>query len=74
MNEDQGLIAQIIELLKQGKTPEELLQMGVPQELLQQAMAMLQQEAQAGAGPQPMPMDQVPQPAGLADMYAKGGM
>jgi len=75
MNEDQALIAQIVELLKQGKTPEELLEMGVPEDLLQQAMAMIQQEAQAGAGPQPMGMEQAQQqPAGLADMYAQGGM
>lgn len=40
-----ALIAQIKELLKQGVTPEELLQKGVPEELIIQAMEELKAEA-----------------------------
>jgi hypothetical protein len=71
----QQLLMQVVELLKGGMNPDELLKMGVPQELLDQAMSMVQQEMQSGAGTQPM-QQQTPQqqPAGLADMYAQGGM
>ena len=37
---------EVVELLKQGVRPEELLKYGVPQELIQAAMQMLQQEMQ----------------------------
>lgn len=46
-----ALIAQIKELLKQGVTPEELLQKGVPEELIIQAMEEL--KAEAGQQQQP---------------------
>jgi len=70
----EDLLAQVVKLLQQGMSPEELLKMGVPQEILEQAIAMVQQ-SQSGAGAQPT-AQQSPQqrPAGLADMYARGGM
>lgn len=37
---------EVVELLKQGVRPEELLKYGIPQELIQAAMQMLQQEMQ----------------------------
>jgi hypothetical protein len=71
----QQLLMQVVELLKGGMSPDELLKMGVPQELLDQAMSMVQQEMQSGAGPQSIGQQAPqPQPAGLADMYAQGGM
>ena len=40
-------VEQIIQLLMEGRTPEELIQAGVPQELVEQAMMIIQQEMQA---------------------------
>lgn len=59
----------LVMMLKQGITPEELAQNGVPVELIDQAMMMLQQEVQAGAG-QGQPVEQS---GGLADMYMAQG-
>ena len=39
----QGSIEQVIELLMKGATPEELLQMGVPEEMIKQAIELVQQ-------------------------------
>jgi len=39
----QGTIEQVIELLMKGATPEELLQMGVPEEMIRQAIELVQQ-------------------------------
>ena len=39
----QGSIEQVIELLMKGATPEELLQMGVPEEMIRQAIELVQQ-------------------------------
>jgi len=47
--QEQGMqeaVEQVIAMLQQGKSPEELVQMGVPEELIQMAMQMLQQEQQ----------------------------
>ena len=58
MNEQHGLassqqqgIEQVIDLLMKGATPEELLQMGVPEEMLMQAIEYLKQQ-QAQQQPQ----------------------
>lgn len=60
-------VEELVALLKQGITPEELLQQGVPPEMIEQAIAVLQQEVQNGQ-PQGQPMQ-----GGLADMYAAEG-
>lgn len=62
-------VEELVMMLKQGITPEELAQNGIPAELIDQAMMMLQQEVQAGAG-QGQPADQQ---GGLADMYMAQG-
>jgi hypothetical protein len=43
---DPAMIQQIIALIKQGITPEELIAQGVPQELIAIAMEQIQIEAQ----------------------------
>ena len=54
-------ISQIVELLMQGVTPEELLRQGVPQELVMQAVEMMKaQQAQQ------QQMAPAPQDPGLA--------
>ena len=54
-------ISQIVELLMQGVTPEELLRQGVPQELVMQAVEIMKaQQAQQ------QQMAPVPQDPGLA--------
>lgn len=60
-------VEELVALLKQGITPQELIQQGVPTEMIEQAMAVLQQEVQNGQ-PQGQPMQ-----GGLADMYAAEG-
>ena len=43
----QGItIEDVIKALMQGATPEQLLQSGVPQEMIQQAIQILQQQSQ----------------------------
>jgi len=61
-------VEELVMLLKQGITPEELAQNGVPAELIDQAMMVLQQEVQAGQQQQ-----QQPAAGGLADMYMAEG-
>jgi len=46
------MVMKVMELLKQGVTPEQLMQKGVPQEIIQMAMAKLQGGAQPGMEPQ----------------------
>jgi len=61
MEKQQGLastgqqdIEQVVQLLMQGATPEELLQMGVPEEVIMQAIEMLKQaQAQQQSQQQP---------------------
>ena len=60
-------VEELVALLKQGITPQELAQQGVPAEMIEQAIALLQQEVQNGQ-PQGQPMQ-----GGLADMYAAEG-
>lgn len=40
----EEVLQEVIRMLEQGSTPEQLLEMGVPQELLQQALMLMQQE------------------------------
>ena len=60
-------ISQIVELLMQGVTPDELIKQGVPQELVMKAIEMLkaQQAQQKQMAPQP-------QDPGLAQQMVQG--
>ena len=40
----EEVLEEVIRMLEQGTTPEQLLEMGVPQELLDQALMMMQQK------------------------------
>jgi hypothetical protein len=70
----QELVEQVVQMLQQGTSPEELLQMGVPEEIIQYALQMLEQSAnesgsnmdQTGAGMQQQMQQQ--EPAGLSQM------
>lgn len=62
-------VEEIAQLLKQGITPEELIQNGVPQELVEQAAMLIQQEMQAGKAQQPSAQGK----GGLAEMYVAQG-
>ena len=69
----QELLRQVMQMLQQGATPEELLQMGVPKEIIDYAIQMLQQQggqqAPAGAAEQQvMAAEQQPQGGGLSRM------
>ena len=55
-------INQVVAMLRQGTSPEELVMMGVPEEVVQEAMRLLSQQATA-----------VPQ-EGLAGMVVPGGL
>ena len=72
----QELLQQVMQMLQQGTTPEELLQMGVPKEIIDYAIQMLQQQggvqqAPAGAAEQQaMAAEQQPQGGGLSRMGA----
>ena len=57
----QGKLQEIVAMLMQGATPEELLQIGVPEQLIMQAMEMVAEETA-----------EVPdENAGLANMMIK---
>lgn len=56
-------IEEIVQLLMQGITPDELVQNGVPPELVQEAMMLVQQQVQAGQGVKQ------PQQSGFAGMH-----
>ncbi len=60
-------VEELVALLKQGVTPQELVQQGVPPELIEQAIAILQQEVQTRQ-PQGQPVQ-----GGLAKMYRAEG-
>lgn len=62
---DQALVEQIVQLLLDGVDPEELLQNGVPQDLLEQAMQIVLQQT-GGGGPQEPMMVEPMTDAGLA--------
>lgn len=49
MKQKQPTVAEVIELLKQGVKPEELIQYGITEELIRAAMNMLVQEMQVPA-------------------------
>ena len=48
----EDMIKQVIQLLMQGVSPEELIQKGVPAEVIQMAMEMIKQQEQQSAAPQ----------------------
>ena len=49
MSQRQPTVAEVVELLKQGVKPEELIQYGITEELIRAAMNMLMQEMQVPA-------------------------
>jgi len=56
------MLKQVVELLMQGVSPEELMQQGVPQEVIQAAMQIIQQQ---------QAQQQQAQPEGLAGQYVQ---
>lgn len=54
------MLEQVVMMLQQGASPEELLQMGVPKELIMQAMEMLTSEQDEYRG-NPVPSNSLPQ-------------
>lgn len=56
-------VEQVAAMLMQGVTPEELVQKGVPVQVIEQAMMLIQQQQQPQAGD-----------AGLAGRVTQGGM
>lgn len=50
-DEMEQMIAQVAQLIMQGATPQELLQMGVPQNVIDMAMQLLQSQQGNVAGP-----------------------
>ena len=66
----QQELMQVVQMLQQGATPDQLVQAGVPKELIDQAIRMLQQQAQEQSPNQAMQQQQMqgqPQGQGLAD-------
>jgi hypothetical protein len=62
-------VEEVIVLLMQGRTPEELVQMGVPPEMIMQAIEILEQQMAAqpqGGGGMPQQGPAAPQEPGLA--------
>lgn len=43
----QMLMQEVVRLLQEGVSPQELMELGVPRDIIEQAMTMLQQGAQA---------------------------
>jgi hypothetical protein len=64
LGSQQVTVEELVELLLQGITPEELMAAGVPQQLIEQAMGMLQQMSQQGPTQQ----------AGMEQGLAQAGM
>jgi hypothetical protein len=64
MGQQMPTVEEIAALLAQGITPEELMAAGVPQQLIEQAMGMLQQMSQQGPTQQ----------AGMEQGLAQAGM
>ena len=50
-DEMEQMIAQVAQLIMQGATPQELLQMGVPQNVIDMAMQLVQSQQGSVAGP-----------------------
>ena len=70
MQEQQGptqeqIVMKVAELLAQGVTPEQLMAKGVPQEIIEMAMQLLQSQ-QGQQLPQAEPVQGVPNDGGLA--------
>lgn len=63
----QQMVQQVAQMLASGISPEELMQKGVPQEVIQAAIAMLEQQA---AQQTQVP----PEQAGLAGRATQGGL
>ena len=61
-------VEQVAELLLSGVDPEELVQKGIPPELIMQAIDLIEQQMAAEQGGQPMQPEpaQAPAPQGLA--------
>ena len=57
---------QVVQMLMQGRSPEELVQMGVPEELIMAAIDMLSKQAKEPQLP--------PEQEGLAGMHLQQGM
>jgi hypothetical protein len=66
MGQQMPTLEELVQLLMQGITPEELAEAGVPTQLIQQAIAMAQQMAQAPQQQQALPAQ------GLAGKAAMG--
>ena len=49
----EEIVEQVIQALMQGMSPEELLQQGVPAEIIQMAIQMIKQQMQASQSPTP---------------------
>ncbi len=54
----EELLRKVIELLSQGVPPEELVKAGVPEEIIQQAMQIMQQQGMAPGQAQQAPLIQ----------------
>ena len=50
-DEMEQMVAQVAQLIKQGATPQELIQMGVPQNVIDMAMQLVQSQQGSVAGP-----------------------
>ena len=50
-NEMEQMVVQVAQLIMQGATPQELLQMGVPQNIIDMAMQLVQSQQGSVAGP-----------------------
>ena len=50
-NEMEQMVAQVAQLIMQGATAQELLQMGVPQNVIDMAMQLVQSQQGSVAGP-----------------------
>jgi hypothetical protein len=54
MGPDPQMIAEVVEMLRMGRSPTELAEMGVPIDVIEMAMMQLQQEMQQQPAEQPM--------------------
>ena len=63
---EADIIEQIIALLQQGITPEELVKQGAPPELVEKAMQILAQQSQAAPAPEGLAASGAPMAASAA--------
>lgn len=66
--DEQAILQQVIELLKQGVSEQELVNMGVPEAIIQQAIMLVQQDAAGQQMQQPQPETM----SGFAGMQPSG--